>query len=67
MTLAVEGELAAKFIGVRALKQLGRSRVLAREEEEFLYEVGAAVQDLVIDTVSLDAETKKTRRLWRRG
>lgn len=65
MDLAINGELPAKLVGVKALNQLGQSKLLAREEEEFLFEVGAAVQDLVIDTVASEPETR-TNRLFRR-
>lgn len=65
MDLAINGELPAKLVGLKALSQLGQSKLLAREEEEFLFEVGAAVQDLVIDTVASESETR-TRSLFRR-
>lgn len=68
MDLAITGDLPAKLVGLKALSQLGQSKLLAREEEEFLFEIGAAVQDLVIDTMSTEAETERTprfRRRWR--
>lgn len=66
MNLAIEGDMPAKEIGVRALKQLGESKLLAREEEEFLYHVGAAVQDVVIDTAAEEADNRRKRILGRR-
>lgn len=65
MDLAINGELPAKLVGLKALSQLGQSKLLAREEEEFLFEVGAAAQDLVLDTIASESETK-TRSLFRR-
>lgn len=65
MDLAINGELPAKLVGIKALSQLGQSKLLAREEEEFLFEVGAAVQDLVIDTAASESDTK-TKSLFRR-
>lgn len=66
MDLAIEGDLPSKEVGVRALKQLGESKLLAREEEEFLYRVGEAVQDLVIDTAAQGADTGRRRIFGRR-
>jgi hypothetical protein len=65
MDLAINGELPAKLVGVKALSQLGQSKLLAREEEEFLFEVGAAVQDLVLDTAASESDTG-TKSLFRR-
>ncbi len=65
MDLAINGELPAKLVGLKAPSQLGQSKLLAHEEEELLFEVGAAVQDLVIDTVALEPNTE-TRSLLRR-
>lgn len=66
MDLAIGGDLPTKEIGVLALEQLGRSKLIAGEEAQFLYEVGAAVQDLVLDTAAQEAETRKKRFLGRR-
>lgn len=67
MDLAITGDLPTKSVGLVALKQLSDSKLLAREEEEFLFEAGGAVQDLVLDMVTAQADTGRARRKrrWR--
>lgn len=66
MDLAISGDLPAKSVGIQALTKLGDSKLLAREEEEFLYEVGGAVQDLVIDSAAEETQTRRRRTFFRR-
>ncbi|WP_377973809.1 hypothetical protein [Arthrobacter ulcerisalmonis] len=66
MDLAIKGDLPAKSVGIQALTKLGESKLLARGEEEFLYEVGGAVQDLVIDSALEESQTGRRRNILRR-
>lgn len=66
MDLAINGDLPAKSVGIQALTKIGESKLLAREEEEFLYEVGGAVQDLVIDSAMEETQTRRRGNFFRR-
>ena len=65
MDLAINGDLPTKSVGIQALKQLEKSKLIGREEEAFLFEVMGSVQDLVLDRVQQEAQTGWTRRFRR--